>query len=270
MKDESTTGVYDIIHTASGKRYVGSAANSFKTRWRQHRNHLRAGKHKSAHLQAAWNKYGEATFEFRIIRITEPHEAVEYEQAYIDMYKAADRKHGYNIAPIAGSMRGTKRTASQKAAISELSKKQQSTQAARQAASERTKKYFSDPAARQAHSEKAKRQWADLAARQAMSEKKKKYCADPAVRLAMSERGKKRFEDPALCRETSEKTKRQFADPAARKASSEIAKKRYEDPAVRQAASEKTKTINADPVRRAAILVKGRITRASKKLVILQ
>lgn len=102
------TGVYEIVHVASGKRYVGSAGVSFKKRWRQHRESLNKGKHHSVLLQRAWDKYGGAAFEFHILRATSPDEVVESEQAFIDFYQASDPKRGFNIAPIAGSRLGTK------------------------------------------------------------------------------------------------------------------------------------------------------------------
>jgi group I intron endonuclease len=104
------TGVYVIEHTASGKKYVGSSAESFKSRWGQHRHRLRKGTHHSSYLQHAWDKYGEDSFVFRIVKRTTPEEAVESEQAFIDLYQACDRMRGYNIAPIAGSRLGIKHT----------------------------------------------------------------------------------------------------------------------------------------------------------------
>jgi len=112
------TGVYVIEHISSGKKYVGSAGRSFKSRWGQHRSGLRKGTHNSRYLQNAWNKYGEESFLFRIVKCTSPEEAVSYEQAFIDLYKSADRKFGYNISPIAGSSLGVKRTAETRAKIS--------------------------------------------------------------------------------------------------------------------------------------------------------
>jgi group I intron endonuclease len=105
------TGVYMIEHTASGKKYVGSAAKSFSRRWHTHRSRLRNGTHHSRHLQAAWDKYGEEAFVFRIVEPCLPEHATGVEQVFIDWYKSTDREFGYNIAPVAGSCLGIKRTA---------------------------------------------------------------------------------------------------------------------------------------------------------------
>jgi group I intron endonuclease len=104
------TGVYVIEHIASGKKYVGSAAKSFSQRWGNHRRTLRKGTHKNAHLQSAWSKYGEDAFVFRIVKRTSPEDAVDSEQAHIDLYQACDPTMGYNNAPIAGSNLGYKHT----------------------------------------------------------------------------------------------------------------------------------------------------------------
>lgn len=58
--------IYKIVNTTNGKFYVGSTTNT-RERFRTHRNKLRANKHHCAHLQAAWNKYGEDVFVFHVI-----------------------------------------------------------------------------------------------------------------------------------------------------------------------------------------------------------
>lgn len=58
--------IYKIINTTNGKFYVGSTTNT-RERFRTHRNKLRRNKHHCPHLQAAWNKYGEDAFLFRVV-----------------------------------------------------------------------------------------------------------------------------------------------------------------------------------------------------------
>jgi group I intron endonuclease len=116
------TGVYVIEHLASGKKYIGSAAKSFYGRWHTHSSRLRKGTHHSSYLQHAWDKYGEDAFEFRVVKRTTPEEAVDSEQAFIDLYQTCDPKHGYNIAPIAGSSLGRKHAAETLAKISAAGK----------------------------------------------------------------------------------------------------------------------------------------------------
>ena len=58
--------IYKIINLVNDKFYVGSTINK-KVRFRQHRKLLRGNRHHCKHLQAAWNKYGEAKFNFVVI-----------------------------------------------------------------------------------------------------------------------------------------------------------------------------------------------------------
>jgi group I intron endonuclease len=61
-----TQVIYKIINLVNDKFYVGSTTNQ-KVRFRQHRKLLRGGRHHCKPLQAAWNKYGEEKFAFRVI-----------------------------------------------------------------------------------------------------------------------------------------------------------------------------------------------------------
>lgn len=112
-----TCGVYSITNAKTQKRYIGSSVNIEK-RWKQHRIDLRARKHHSRHLQAAWDKYGEDVFRFELVTTCEREDLVAQEQFWIDAFQAADYKHGYNLAPVADSALGTKRSAETKAKLS--------------------------------------------------------------------------------------------------------------------------------------------------------
>lgn len=61
-----TQVIYKIINLVNDKFYVGSTNNK-KVRFRQHRKLLRGSRHHCKHLQAAWNKYGEAKFDFVVV-----------------------------------------------------------------------------------------------------------------------------------------------------------------------------------------------------------
>jgi group I intron endonuclease len=73
MSTETYTGhimkaavIYKIINTLNNKFYVGSTNNQAE-RFRTHRKKLRSHKHHCAHLQAAWDKYGEDVFVFHVV-----------------------------------------------------------------------------------------------------------------------------------------------------------------------------------------------------------
>lgn len=98
--------IYKIVNTESGKFYVGSTNNT-RERFRTHRNKLRAGKHHCAHLQAAWNKYGEAVFVFHVIETLGPAENL---QAAEDVWlqEHVGKEHCYNTGMRSGApWRGT-------------------------------------------------------------------------------------------------------------------------------------------------------------------
>ena len=98
-----TSGIYEILNTTNGKRYIGSAVN-LVTRWQLHRNGLLAGRHVNRHLQSAWNKYGEESFKFLPILTCAKSMLLFYEQQLLDKAKPE-----YNICPTAGSQLGSKR-----------------------------------------------------------------------------------------------------------------------------------------------------------------
>jgi len=106
------TGVYEIVNNTNGKRYVGSAVY-FAARWGCHRRQLRAGTHHSVLLQRAWNKYGEAAFEFNKVLVCKKGDLLLYEQRVIDATKPE-----YNVAKRAGSTLGVKPTEAARARLS--------------------------------------------------------------------------------------------------------------------------------------------------------
>ena len=65
-----TQVIYKIINLVNDKFYVGSTTNK-KVRFREHRKQLRGNRHHCKHLQAAWNKYGEAKFDFVVVEVVD-------------------------------------------------------------------------------------------------------------------------------------------------------------------------------------------------------
>ena len=66
-----TSGIYTITNKTNGKYYVGSTSN-FNKRKHDHIKRLNGGYHINKHLQNAWNKYGEDSFEFTLVEYVEP------------------------------------------------------------------------------------------------------------------------------------------------------------------------------------------------------
>lgn len=102
LKNES--GVYAIVCLANGKTYIGSAV-CIRKRFNAHRSALRKDEHRNAHLQRAWNKYGEDCFEFVILRtVRDPANLLKWEQYWINR-----TENKFNIRRKAESALGVKR-----------------------------------------------------------------------------------------------------------------------------------------------------------------
>jgi group I intron endonuclease len=100
----NVSGVYEIRHIPTGRRYIGSAVHYGK-RKKLHLTQLRHGKHHNRYLQNAWNKYGEDQFEFRLLLVCDAAMVLDYEQRCMDGLSPE-----FNIAPTAGSALGVKHT----------------------------------------------------------------------------------------------------------------------------------------------------------------
>ena len=81
-----SSGIYFIRNVKNGKLYVGSA-KSFYLRWNNHRSRLRKNKHHNKHLQHAWNKYGESSFEFEVAEFVPVEELDAVESVYLELAK---------------------------------------------------------------------------------------------------------------------------------------------------------------------------------------
>jgi group I intron endonuclease len=85
----SMAGIYQIRNALNGHCYIGQSVDLF-ARLDRHRGLLRAGSSHNRHLQAAWNKYGEAAFVFEpLAAIDGPItklELTDLEQDYVDFF----------------------------------------------------------------------------------------------------------------------------------------------------------------------------------------
>lgn len=59
--------LYEIKNTETNFRYIGCSKN-YEYRWERHLKDLNSNSHHNIHLQRAWNKYGEDSFEFSILK----------------------------------------------------------------------------------------------------------------------------------------------------------------------------------------------------------
>lgn len=98
--------IYRITNLVNNKIYIGSAS-CYDKRIGTHKSRLRKNDHDNDHLQAAWNKYGEARFIFEVIEQADKESLLKREQYWMDKTLCCDPKIGYNMAKIAGSKVGT-------------------------------------------------------------------------------------------------------------------------------------------------------------------
>lgn len=82
-KDLEFCGIYMLLNTKNGKRYVGSSINIRRRLW-SHRSQLRHNCHFNLHLQASWNKYGEEFFEYSILEKCNKDDRFKREQFYVN------------------------------------------------------------------------------------------------------------------------------------------------------------------------------------------
>jgi group I intron endonuclease len=117
------TGIYAILNKVNDKRYIGSAARSFRDRWGIHYREMKRGFHSNIYLQNAWDKYGEEAFDFIILEIVPKEEwtdskyLTDVEQMWLDAFQPA-----YNISPTAGSRLGVVHSEETRQKMSEFRK----------------------------------------------------------------------------------------------------------------------------------------------------
>jgi group I intron endonuclease len=114
------SGIYQIKNIVNDKVYIGSTTNLYERLTYHHYGRLKRGTHKNHHLQAAWNKYGEQSFEYSILELTQDVKSVllEREKYYLDITKCFIRNFGYNKNMFPNSPLGLKKTEETKRKIS--------------------------------------------------------------------------------------------------------------------------------------------------------
>lgn len=233
-----TSGIYRILNTENGKKYIGSAID-IDSRWYMHRWYLQNGTHNNAHLQRAWNKYGGDAFVFSIVEECNPEHLIEREQSYLPKERTTEALMSegyYNISPIAGSTLGV--------AISD-DRKQKIAQKARER--------MADPAIRARMSEKSRLQWQNPESREksmknqaekirALTERNRKNWEDHEYRERHTERMRQLWKEDGrrdeLSQKISSKAKARMQDSAARETIAEGMRKVWEDPEYRDVRAE--------------------------------
>lgn len=89
-------GIYKITNLIDGKIYVGQTVN-YRKRKNTHLASLKRGKHHNSHLQRAFNKYGESSFEIELIKECKISELDSLEKEYIEKLNCLSGCNGYNL-----------------------------------------------------------------------------------------------------------------------------------------------------------------------------
>lgn len=101
-------GIYKIVHTPSGKYYIGSAIN-IVNRFVRHRADLRANRHHCIYLQRLWNKHSENDFIFGFVEeVADKTLLIQCEQNHIDFAVASGLC--LNVCLVAGNCIGVKQS----------------------------------------------------------------------------------------------------------------------------------------------------------------
>ncbi len=144
-KTHSHPGAYALVHDSSQKAYVGSTENIY-ARVNSHKNDLLNNRHKNRNLQEAFN--ADPSFTLFVQKTDTVEEAIDKEQKLLDVLLPGGKL--LNISPDARvPCKGVVKTDEQKQLLSEITKKQFSSQEARQKQSEAAKRQWEKPGYRE-------------------------------------------------------------------------------------------------------------------------
>ena len=144
-KTHSHPGAYAFLHNSSQQAYVGSTENIY-ARVNSHKNDLLNNRHKNRNLQEAFN--ADPSFTLFVQKTDTVEEAIDKEQKLLDVLLPGGKL--LNISPDARvPCKGVVKTDEQKQLLSEITKKQFSSQEARQKQSEAAKRQWEKPGYRE-------------------------------------------------------------------------------------------------------------------------
>lgn len=91
------SGIYALLNTVNGKRYIGQSAD-IRQREKRHFKDLCDKKHFNAHLQYAFLKYGLDKFRFQVLENVSINMLNAQEKKWINFYKTDQKEFGYNLS----------------------------------------------------------------------------------------------------------------------------------------------------------------------------
>lgn len=193
---EINTGIYQVLNTANGKRYIGSAVNT-RARWGLHKRQLNTGQHHSRYLQRAWDKHGEESFKFSLLFICTKHTLLFYEQRALDGFRPE-----YNVCSVAGSTLGVKHTSEARInmSISHIGKKRgphSYEHKVKIGDANRGRKHTDEARAKMSEAHRTENLSAETRAKMSDSASGKKHSDETRAKMSDAHRGKKKSPEHA-------------------------------------------------------------------------
>lgn len=185
------SGIYQIRNKINGKIYVGQAVNIRKRIYR-HRGLFS----RCVHLCNAIKKYGWDNFDISILELVDdPLKLTEREQYWLDTLKSYNNEKGYNICPVAKSVKGIKHSEETKIKMSmaHIGKKCTDETRAKMKASRIGRKYSNEFRAK--ISTIMKNRSREIIAKIAMANTGKKRSEESRAKMSIAHLGKKQTEE---------------------------------------------------------------------------
>lgn len=85
QQEIKNSGIYRITCIANNHFYYGSSVN-LKSRIKNHLNKLKSGCHRNKRLQRIFDKYGESSLTFEVVKYCDPNFILDEEQEYLDKH----------------------------------------------------------------------------------------------------------------------------------------------------------------------------------------
>ena len=213
-----SSGIYCILCTANGKRYVGQSV-AMKRRLTAHLSRLRRGVHYNAHLQAAFQKYGAESFETSVLEECAEDMLDIRERAWISYYQSTNPEFGYNRELGGHAQKATPET---RAKLSELLRQRYADPAARAKMSEAHRGKKITPETRAKLSEAARGRTISVETRAKLSKAQQGKKATPEAKARMAKASLGRKHTPETRAKMSETMHQRCATPEARAKLSKI------------------------------------------------
>lgn len=243
--------VYTITNTISGKIYVGQALNVRK-RWQRHRWDLNHNKHRNQFLQDAWKKYGEESFDFKVVVNLKgtPKEELRAALNAAEVEILTNTPKAYNMMEAAKS--GTTPSEETRAILSEKRKAMWRDPAFRERRRIALQEAYSDPEYRKRRADAVTAVMQTEEYRQKASKRFKELWANKEHQESQSIKRKANWQDPEYIAQQSESRSNAWKDPEVKEKRIKGMKASWQDQESRDKRVESITIANNTPERKEA------------------